>query len=54
VRTRVPNRPGERMVAPMSMTQEQRIESIVEILNDLTENETIFVLEFLKRIFGNS
>jgi hypothetical protein len=38
----------------MSMTQEQCVESIVEILNDLTENETIFVLEFLKRIFGNS
>ena len=36
------------------MTKGQYIESITEILNDLTENETIFVLEFLKRIFGNS
>ena len=35
------------------MTKGHCIESITEILNDLTENETIFVLEFLKRIFGN-
>jgi hypothetical protein len=37
------------MAAPM--TKEQYIEAIIETLNSLTENETIFVFEFLKRIF---